>query len=75
MPRPRTAIRTVIRTAIRSAVRAALAAAVLLPAAAFLGARACAAELPSPVIPAGVGVTMHFTRGHEKDLDLIAAAK
>jgi len=70
MPRPRTAIRTVIRTAIRSAVRAALAAAVLLPA-----VGACAAELPSPVIPAGVGVTMHFTRGHEKDLDLIAAAK
>src|SRR5262249_43742512 len=27
-----------------------------------------------PVIPAGVGVNIHFVRGHEKDLDLIAAA-
>lgn len=33
-----------------------------------------AAELPPPVIPAGVGVNIHFTRGHERDLDLIATA-
>ncbi|HEY5911413.1 MAG TPA: cellulase family glycosylhydrolase [Verrucomicrobiae bacterium] len=33
-----------------------------------------AAELPEPVIPAGVGVNIHFVAGHEKDLDLIAAA-
>ncbi len=31
------------------------------------------AELPSPVIPDGVGVNIHFTSGHEHDLDLIAA--
>ena len=30
--------------------------------------------LPEPVLPQGVGVNIHFTRGHEKDLDLIAAA-
>jgi len=34
---------------------------------------ALAAELPEPVLPAGVGVNIHFTTGHEKDLDLIAA--
>lgn len=33
-----------------------------------------AAELPAPVVPAGVGVNIHFTRGREADLDLIAAA-
>ena len=33
-----------------------------------------AAELPAPVVPAGVGVNIHFTRGRETDLDLIAAA-
>ncbi|MBI5688016.1 MAG: cellulase family glycosylhydrolase [Verrucomicrobia bacterium] len=33
-----------------------------------------AAELPPPVLPAGVGVNIHFTKGHEADLDLIAAA-
>ena len=32
------------------------------------------ADLPRPVIPEGVGVNIHFTRGHERDLDLIAAA-
>ena len=32
------------------------------------------AELPEPVLPAGVGVNIHFVTGHEKDLDLIAAA-
>jgi len=40
----------------------------------LLAATAAAAELPSPVIPAGVGVNIHFTRGHAADLDLIAAA-
>lgn len=33
-----------------------------------------AAEIPEPIIPAGVGVNIHFVTGHEKDLDLIAAA-
>jgi hypothetical protein len=33
-----------------------------------------AAELPAPVLPAGVGVNIHFTKGREADLDLIAAA-
>jgi hypothetical protein len=33
-----------------------------------------AAEVPDMVLPAGVGVNIHFTRGHERDLDLIAAA-
>jgi polysaccharide biosynthesis protein PslG len=32
-----------------------------------------AAGLPPLVIPAGVGVNIHFTRGHERDLDMIAA--
>lgn len=32
------------------------------------------ADLPPPVLPAGVGVNIHFNRGHEADLDLIAAA-
>jgi len=41
---------------------------IALPASLF------AAELPPPVIPAGVGVNIHFTRGHEADLDMIAAA-
>ena len=35
---------------------------------------ACAHELPQQVIPEGVGVNIHFVGGHEKDLDLIAAA-
>lgn len=30
--------------------------------------------LPAAVIPQGVGVNIHFTRGHEQDLDMIAAA-
>jgi hypothetical protein len=30
--------------------------------------------LPEPVLPQGVGVNIHFTRGHARDLDLIAAA-
>lgn len=32
------------------------------------------AELPDLVFPAGVGVNIHFTRGHERDLDKIAEA-
>jgi polysaccharide biosynthesis protein PslG len=32
------------------------------------------AEVPRLVLPDGVGVNIHFIRGHEKDLDLIAAA-
>ena len=35
---------------------------------------ASGAEIPEPVIPAGVGVNIHFVAGHEQDLDLIAAA-
>ncbi len=35
---------------------------------------ATAADLPELVLPHGVGVNIHFTRGHERDLDLIAAA-
>ena len=31
------------------------------------------AEIPEPVLPAGVGVNIHFVTGHERDLDLIAA--
>jgi polysaccharide biosynthesis protein PslG len=31
-------------------------------------------EIPEPVLPAGVGVNIHFVTGQEKDLDLIAAA-
>lgn len=33
-----------------------------------------APDFPPLVIPEGVGVNIHFTRGHERDLDLIAAA-
>jgi hypothetical protein len=36
--------------------------------------KASAAGLPEPVIPAGVGVNIHFVKGHSEDLDLIAAA-
>jgi beta-xylosidase len=32
------------------------------------------AQIPEPRLPAGVGVNIHFTAGHERDLDLIAAA-
>jgi polysaccharide biosynthesis protein PslG len=32
------------------------------------------AEIPAPVIPAGVGVNIHFAKGHHPDLDLISAA-
>jgi polysaccharide biosynthesis protein PslG len=44
----------------------------------FLTAVCClnarAESLPPLVLPAGVGVNIHFTRGHAQDLDLIAAA-
>jgi hypothetical protein len=40
----------------------------------FLTGPLFAAELPEPVLPAGVGVNIHFTKGREQDLDLIAAA-
>ena len=33
-----------------------------------------ASDLPPLVIPAGLGVNIHFSRGNENDLDLIAAA-
>lgn len=33
-----------------------------------------AAEIPAPILPAGVGVNIHFVTAHERDLDLIAAA-
>jgi hypothetical protein len=46
----------------------------LLTGAVFFGIAAKAAEIPDLVLPAGVGVNIHFTRGHERDLDLIAAA-
>lgn len=32
------------------------------------------ADLPELVLPQGVGVNIHFVRGHERDLDLIAGA-
>ncbi len=32
------------------------------------------AQLPEPVLPQGVGVNIHFVTGHERDLDMIAAA-
>jgi polysaccharide biosynthesis protein PslG len=32
------------------------------------------AEIPERVLPAGVGVNIHFVTGHEQDLDTIAAA-
>ena len=33
-----------------------------------------ASDLPRLIVPEGVGVNIHFSRGHEPDLDLIAAA-
>jgi hypothetical protein len=46
----------------------------LILADAIFTSRILAAEIPEPILPAGVGVNIHFTRGHERDLDLIAAA-
>jgi len=40
----------------------------------FFGVISNAAEIPDLVLPAGVGVNIHFSRGHERDLDMIAAA-
>lgn len=39
-----------------------------------LHAKVVASQLPLPVLPEGVGVNIHFTTGHERDLDMIAAA-
>ena len=49
-------------------------AALFLAATVCLAPRARTAGIPEPIIPEGVGVNIHFTTGHEKDLDLIAAA-
>jgi hypothetical protein len=40
----------------------------------FLPLALSGVELPEPIIPAGVGVNIHFVGGHQHDLDLIAAA-
>ena len=40
----------------------------------FSAVAGAAAELPTLMLPAGVGVNIHFTRGRERDLDMIAAA-
>lgn len=40
----------------------------------FIPLAVISAELPKPVIPDGVGVNIHFVRGHERDLDLIQEA-
>jgi len=32
------------------------------------------AQIPEPILPAGVGVNIHFVTGHEQDLNLIAGA-
>ena len=45
-----------------------------LPLACLTAFAVQAADLPELVLPQGVGVNIHFTRGHELDLDLIAAA-
>jgi hypothetical protein len=42
--------------------------------AAMLALAARGAEIPEPVLPAGVGVNIHFVTGHERDLDMLAAA-
>ena len=39
-----------------------------------LAIAAASAQLPRLELPAGAGVNIHFVRGHEKDLDMIAAA-
>jgi polysaccharide biosynthesis protein PslG len=46
----------------------------ILAVIAFFALPTFAAEIPDNVFPKGVGVNIHFTRGHERDLDLIAAA-
>jgi polysaccharide biosynthesis protein PslG len=42
--------------------------------AALLPLLCAGAEIPEPVLPAGVGVNIHFVTGCEQDLDLIAGA-
>lgn len=42
--------------------------------AALWSSAALAATLPGLTVPEGVGVNIHFSKGNEKDLDLIAAA-
>ena len=46
----------------------------ILAVIAFFSLLTFAAEIPDNVLPNGVGVNIHFTRGNAKDLDLIAAA-
>jgi hypothetical protein len=46
----------------------------LLPLLCLLGLPLVAAEIPDLVLPEGVGVNIHFVKGHERDLDLIAQA-
>jgi polysaccharide biosynthesis protein PslG len=46
----------------------------ILAVIAFFPLLTLAAEIPDRVLPEGVGVNIHFTRGHEKDLDMIEAA-
>lgn len=46
----------------------------LLAVIAFFPLLTFAAGLPELALPAGVGVNIHFTRGHEKELDMIEAA-
>jgi hypothetical protein len=40
----------------------------------FLCHAVAATELPPLVLPLGVGVNIHFTQGHARDLDMMAAA-
>ena len=60
--------KTELRDWLQRAVRLKLSVFLLLP---LLSG---AAEIPEPVLPAGVGVNIHFVTGHHQDLDLIAAA-
>src|SRR5215469_15614951 len=46
----------------------------VLIAGAWLMPAVRASNIPDLVLPAGVGVNIHFTRGHAQELDLIAAA-
>ena len=54
--------------------RRQIAVLLALTAATLLAPAVRASDLPALVLPAGVGVNIHFTSGHEKDLDRIAAA-
>ena len=40
----------------------------------FTATATLAADFPELVLPQGVGVNIHFTHGHERDVDMIAAA-